>query len=39
LMKDRREVLLSEVELALPNEVNARWETNLYAVLVRKRRR
>jgi ubiquinone/menaquinone biosynthesis C-methylase UbiE len=39
LMKDRREALLSAVELALPNEVNAGWETNLYVALVRKRRR
>ena len=39
LMKDRREALLSAVELALPNEVNAGWETNLYVAMVRKRRR
>ena len=38
-MKNHREALLSAVELALPNEVNARWETNLYVALVRKRRR
>jgi hypothetical protein len=37
LAKDRREVLLTEVELALPHEVNAGWETNLYVAAVRKR--
>jgi hypothetical protein len=37
LPKDRREALLSEVELALPSEVNAAWETNLYVARVRKR--
>ena len=37
LMKDHREALLSAVELALPNEVNAGWETNLYVAMVRKR--
>jgi ubiquinone/menaquinone biosynthesis C-methylase UbiE len=39
LPKDRREALLAEVELALPSEVDAGWETNLYAAMVRKRRR
>ena len=37
LAKDRREALLSEVELALPDEVDADWETNLYVATVRKR--
>jgi len=37
LAKDRREALLSEVESALPHEVNAGWETNLYVATVRKR--
>ena len=37
LAKDRREALLSEVELALPDEVSASWETNLYVARVRKR--
>jgi ubiquinone/menaquinone biosynthesis C-methylase UbiE len=37
LVKDRREALLSEVELALPDELNAGWETNLYLAAVRKR--
>jgi SAM-dependent methyltransferase len=37
LAKDRLEALLSEVELALPNDVNAAWETNLYVARVRKR--
>ena len=37
LAKDRREALLAEVELALPDEVGARWETNLYVAIVRKR--
>ncbi len=39
LATDRREALLSEVELALPDEVNAAWETNLYVAMVGKRRR
>jgi SAM-dependent methyltransferase len=38
LAKNRREALLSEVELALPNEVSARWETNLYVATVQSRR-
>jgi len=38
LTKEQREALLSEVELALPTEVNAGWETNLYVARVRKGR-
>jgi hypothetical protein len=34
LSKERRDALLSEVELALPDEVNARWATNLYVARV-----
>jgi hypothetical protein len=34
LSKERRDALLSEAELALSNEVNARWATNLYVARV-----
>jgi SAM-dependent methyltransferase len=38
LSKERRDALLSDVELALPDEVNARWTTNLYVAKVQKGR-
>jgi hypothetical protein len=34
LSKEHRDTLLSEVELALPNEVNAAWATDLYVARV-----
>jgi ubiquinone/menaquinone biosynthesis C-methylase UbiE len=37
LAKDRREALLAAAELALPNELSAAWETNLYLATARKR--
>jgi SAM-dependent methyltransferase len=38
LSKERRDALLSEVESALPDEVNAGWATNLYVAGVRQNR-